>query len=483
MNPLVKKEIRLLLPTWIAAVLLTITSLLLTIGRDGIIYLFEPIDLHIFLLLLGATFLSIASFGQEFSSGTFTLSLSQPIERRRIWFIKTTVLALAFASIFLTLLVSWELYYFHFLLNWRIFLTVLKYAGFTALCAFALFSSGLWTTLLVRQMTGAFWLTLLTPLAIVVAISASLNAFISSEQIVITVALIGLALYALAGFYWARRLFLRAQDVQWTGGIIGFPSRKGISERTAGRSRHWLSALAWKELQLHQANLLIAVVVLALHLASVVIRKVHPQFADSTVEEVLEQVWALWLLMPLLIGSAAVGEERKLGVIELQLCLPVSRRVQFLTKFSVALLLSLFLGAFMPLIIESPGDLITFTPLAFLVASTAIFFISLYASTLARTTIQAIGLAIVVAGVIYFYQVVTAVGIFFRLGYSFSNQQFGLELLKLYLGVPILLFVLAGLMYWNFKWLHQEGKLRWRNGICGVPRLIVVIPEHHLLIH
>jgi ABC-type transport system involved in multi-copper enzyme maturation permease subunit len=118
MNPLVKKEIRLLLPAWIAAMLLAIASFLLTVGNVGTVLPDTPGDLHIFFLLLAATLLGIASFGPEFGSGTFTLLLSQPIERRRIWTIKTTVLALAFASVLLTLLVPAEFYYFQLLLNW-----------------------------------------------------------------------------------------------------------------------------------------------------------------------------------------------------------------------------------------------------------------------------------------------------------------------------------------------------------------------------
>ena len=78
--------------------------------------------------------------------------------------------------------------------------------------------------------------------------------------------------------------------------------------------RHWFSALVWKELQLQQVNILIAAVVFALHLASVVIRQVHPNFDNPNVRGLLELIWMLWLAMPLLIGSAAVAEERRVGV-------------------------------------------------------------------------------------------------------------------------------------------------------------------------
>ena len=115
----------------------------------------------------------------------------------------------------------------------------------------------------------------------------------------------------------------------------------------------------------------------------------------------------------------------------------------------------------MPFIVERGHDLNYYI---FILAA-AIFFISFYASTVSRTTIQAIGVAIVVAVAFYFYALATAMGIF-KLGHSSSQGRTGLELLNLYLGVPILLLALGALTYWNFKWLHPESKLRWRNGLA-----------------
>jgi alpha-tubulin suppressor-like RCC1 family protein len=67
---------------------------------------------------------------------------------------------------------------------------------------------------------------------------------------------------------------------------------------------------------------------------------------------VLEIFWGLWFVMPLLVGCAAVAEERKLGTHEQQLCLPVKRRTQFGIKLVVVLGLSLLLGVAMPLVFE-----------------------------------------------------------------------------------------------------------------------------------
>ena len=101
-----------------------------------------------------------------------------------------------------------------------------------------------------------------------------------------------------------------------------------------------------------------------MHLGVLVTRKLGGSFKDyPALEVVLENFWVLWLAMPLLVGSTAVAEERKLGTLEGQLCLPSRRRVQFGIKFISALMLSLLLGAALPLLFEgarilpeTPGD-------------------------------------------------------------------------------------------------------------------------------
>ena len=54
----------------------------------------------------------------------------------------------------------------------------------------------------------------------------------------------------------------------------------------------------------------------------------------------------------MLVGAAAVAEERKLGTLESELCLPANRRRLFATKFSVVLFLSVLLGVVIPLQLE-----------------------------------------------------------------------------------------------------------------------------------
>ena len=469
MSPLVKKEIRLLLPAWTAAMLLAIAPAWIIqyffAYQGGVDDVPPP-----FFIMLGMLFLGVDSFGQEFSFKTFSSLLSQPVTRTRIWWIKISVLAIAFVSTLVGALVSWDLF-----VDWHPAYSSHFLSAFNAMPLWMLvfFGGGLWATLLLRQVTGAFWFSLLVPATIFVFVTELTEHFNCSQKNADYILGFVFATYSIAGFFWARRLFLRAQDVAWTGGTITLPAWRffgaRIASRAESRRRGPLAALLRKELQLHQANILIAVMVLALHLASVVIRKIHPSFENPNVKFILEMVWALWLLMPLLIGSAAIAEERRLGVVESQLCLPLSRRTQFFAKFSVALVLSLVLGGAMPFVIEKTRD---FNHWIFVVCA-VIFFISFYASSLARATLQAIGLAIVVAAAICFNQVATAFGIF-EFGHSLSPEHFGLWWLNLYLGFPVLLLVLLCLMFWNFKWLHEDWKL-WRHNFITVLAALAAI--------
>jgi ABC-2 family transporter protein len=476
MNALIKKEIRLLLPAWIAAMLLAIAPIWIVHGME------EAHDSNIFLipgfcLMLGTLFLGIASFGQEFSFRTFTLLLSQPISRKQIWRIKTFLLGMAFISVLAAVFISMKIYAEAVPAYALDFSNNLSHFGIILLWVFAFFGGGLWTTLLLRQVTAAFWLTLLVPAAVLISSAEVADYYhLLPDKI-----LAGLFLfYSIAGFFWARRMFLRAQDTQWTGGEISFSWRKKSSEQTAAafssRPRHWFSMLVRKEFQLHQTTIVIALVVLALHLASVFIRKFHPHFINTAYKDVLDFIWSLWLLMPLVIGSTAIAEERRLGVIESQLCLPVSRRTQLFIKFSVGLVLSVILGALIPLLVEGPKHF-TDRPQGFIFAffcvpAAAIFFISFYASTLARTTLQAIGITIGICAGLWAW----IAGIGFGLGHLQRGQNEWANTYQAFfvinLSAAILLLVLTWLIFGNFKWLHENWKL-WRRNLMAIVASLV----------
>jgi len=495
MNPLIKKEIRLLFPAWVAAMALAVVPSFIVWAalRMNLLELRQSLEPGSVLasyvpaiFALGLLFLGINSFGQELNSNSFGIMLSQPVDRRRIWSVKIVTLAVAFVSIWLTamLLVSWQFDIWKSVISaerlsygagdadrWLPSLTILESfkssaLQFLTLSAVVAFSGGLWATLLLRQTANAFWVALLTPIAIVLGVGTILGFSPMSDQAISIITTAILFCYSIAGFVWARRLFLQAQDAQWTGGNVLFPRRKKNVEETASfiqLPRNRFLALAWKEIRLHEVSLFIAVVLLAVHLAAVVL---HPMVSNRNTKMVLELVWSLWLVMPLLIGSSAVAEERKLGVLDSQLCLPTSRHLQFSIKFFVALIVSVVLGAVMPSVIQGTRNFEVDLPHYWIyLAAVVIFFISFYASTLARSALHAIGWAIVLPFVIWFGFIAFCL-LAFRVEilspenvYYSGYENICRAWLMLVLCLLVFPLVLARLMFWNFKWLHQGWKV------------------------
>ena len=480
MKTLIKKEIRLLLPAWITAMLLAIVPRLFVVlcAPDYSV----PLSFFANLIVAaGLLFLGINSFGQELSCNTFSALLSQPMQRPRIWRIKVATLAIAFISVWITafLIPLWQfgVYQWDPWLHERPNPNFNGAVEFLTLSALVAFSGGLWTTLLLRQIAGAFWFTLLTPLAIILGISAVLQDWIAGGKSIEIFIVAGLLLYSVAGFVLAWRLFMRAQDVQWAGSEVSLPRGKRTSKISAGslsfRPGHRFSALAWKEFQLHQGTYLIAAIVLVLHLTAWCIRKFHPPTLNPDLAFAFTGFWVLWLMMPLLIGATAIAEERRMGTLEPQFSFPVARGAQLFVKFCIALVLSLVLGALMPVLIEGT-KMLDHWPWIFVVAA-AIFFVSFYASSLGRTTLQGIGVAILFALFIYFYELDFSLD-FERPRIAFiANQHLGIVLLAHYIGIPILLIAMAWLTISNIKHGNQNWKF-WTRNIVTILAVFVCVP-------
>ncbi|HTV42687.1 MAG TPA: ABC transporter permease subunit [Candidatus Sulfotelmatobacter sp.] len=480
MKTLIKKEIRLLLPAWIAAMLLAIAPGWLIeyfLPHQSAAIEFPPP----FFVLPGLFLLGISAFGREFSAKTFSLLLSQPVVRIRAWRLKTLTLALAFALVLAAGTISWSFFiHLHPAYSPHFFDA---FPG-VLLWTVAIFTGGLWTTLLLRQEVGALWVTLLVPAAILAAAGLLADYLNLAEKIEYRVGDLAVLAYSAAGFLFARRLFLNAQDTQWTGGTFFF--WRGVSGEKAGffaarRARNRFMALLSKEIQLHDANLFIATIILGVNLGAVALRTL---ISNGNLKGSLEFVWALWLLMPLLIGCSAVAEERRLGVSEAQLCQPVSRWAALCIKFLVALVLSVILGAVLPSLIERTGNFgITDWPNFWIFfAAPAIFLVSFYASTLSRSTVHAIGVAVgvSVAG-LFGFLICAAVAFHTDFGLRGSHYVYYEDVCRVYLmsHLCFLIFpwVLAYLMYWNFKRLHTGWMPFRRNAVTifiTFPTLIVL---------
>jgi hypothetical protein len=502
MNALVKKEIRLLLPSFAACCAMALANFFFRFNPDGSLQGWWWFMLAFVFSGAMAVMLALNSFGVEISLGTFSNLLAQPVSRQKIWEIKILLLAVSLSIVG----IFWG----------GCGLVRLKMIGrdlnFLDLCTevgtfgLVVFSGGLWTVLLLRQVAAAFWFTVLVP-GVLIAVVAGFFGGESNEfmnGMIVSV----LGLYSLAGLFFARWLFFRAQDVQWSGGTIVMPEMRGWArlKSATGSLRRWRpqAALFWKEVQLHQSGFVLAGALALLHLGALAARKFGDFRKNSDMEFILEIFWGLWLVMPMLVGAAAVAEERKLGTLTGQLCLPVKRRIQFAVKFRIVLMLSVLFGAALPLLLEGTRVLPDFqilpsnfhvdngrllqmgarqsffwyclemfnnlTPLLSLIGmALAIGAISFYASTLARNTLQA--LAPAVLGIIIFaFLIFNAHWPEFIFHYPIWHG-----LLIYFIGVPAFAIVLVALSFWNCQCTDPGGSIwRW-NVLVAVASLAFVM--------
>ena len=469
MSALVKKEIRLLLPSWIAAVLLALPPIC-TRSDDGI---------PVFLLFMGLAMMALTSIGRETSLNTFSSLFAQPAERTKIWKTKLSVLTIAFSTVF----AAWHL---------AIIFSFKDYGGSEAdpeaseavliagsLALVSAFTGGLWATLLLRQIAGAFWLTLLMP-AVLAGFTAAFLAENYSNNTVIAILCIVLGIYSVGGFLFARWLFFRAQDVGWTGGIIDLPNWNFFTANAAAnsaRKRKPIFALLKKEFQLQQISLLAAAGLLVLHIGAIVLRA-HHKFPRNSAGEILTSIfWMLWLILPVVIGAMAVADERRLGVMEGQLCLPVSRRVQFVIKGFLTLVLGTLLGGVLPMLLEiaGPKSIVqgVTAPAGILLGVVVLSFwlslVSFFASSLAKNFLQAIGFAIATFSGSAMMVPAFAQGRMFL----FDSLPVG-SILPLVIAVPTLVATLLWLAYLNFK-NFRDGWHLWRRSLLVMAGAMIFV--------
>ncbi len=494
MNRLLKKEIRLLLPVWLAVLMLEVA--LPWIGHDpGESIITSPV-----FFFFGIVLLAVDPFGREFSLGTFSSLMAQPVNRRQIWRTKISVLLLGAILIYAAFVGSCELRLHHWFTEQNApsgrdfqvqFFRYVSPAGGAAL--FVALAGGLWTTLLLRQISAAFWITFLVPAGMVATATLALPEKFSNQGHCVEIMLYVLAAsYTLGGFWLAHWLFHRAQDVAWTGGVISFSNWRyfnaGAQSSVSRRQRRPMVALLKKEFQLHSISLFCVGTLLVLHLAIFFMRIWYiAAHKNSLAEGVSDTFWTLWLIVPLIIGGTAVAEERKLGRMDSQFCLPVSRRMQFLVKFVPILIFGTLLGGVMPMLLESlaaacgvpsenfrlrhrdPGqfggsELLSFE-LGVVMLAAGFSWVSFFASTLARNFLQALSLSIV------FIVACCLLGASSDYWGSLHSSGFGIlpwpSPLPILLGLPTLVVTLMWMLYANFNWFQEGGRL-WRRHFRGM---------------
>lgn len=363
MQTRILKECRALLPLWVAALILTALPALLRIPPN------EGEFLWLITLGLGGVLVSVESFGKEFTHRTLPMMLSQPISRRRFWFEKTGVLALALGGLAAVFAVCGLV--FAMASSARVFAsgaTLLR----GLLVLFCCFGGGLFLTLLTRQATAGFWFTLFLPAALVSLIQASANWLSDTDQargVAMQVTCLVLLVYSVVSLLLARRLFDRLEDREWLGAEVSLPFRFGRAKPataavTAAAGIGMNRSLIRKELHLQQINFLfcgsfiaLCVVLLVGNIALGGMDKAREFLDDRSL--FTPMFWCLWALLPVLIGAVSITEERKLAVLEWQQCQPPSRKRQFTLKLLTVFALSLVLGGLVPWLLSNLASMLT----------------------------------------------------------------------------------------------------------------------------
>lgn len=473
MNALLKKEVRLLLPAWVAALVMASVSGLAYFG-GGLGHL---------LAALGATLLAVAPFGRELSHSTLALLLVQPANRAQVWRLKFRLLLASAVLVFGV----WALaqgYYVGRLVG-RGFMWSPESWLYAASYGLAILATGLWSTLLLRHVSGAVALTLLLPLVVfVVPRTQFLGGLEEVSQDVCSISL--LTAYGIAGCGLARWLFLRAQEPNWAGSTMSFPlwRRTHHGARTQpGRSRRPGFWRLWrKELHLQLPALLLLVGWVGLHLGLLACIWLSRDGLPDWVASVQAVTWLAWGVVPLLSGALAFAEERSLGVHESQLCLPVHRWLTFGLKLLavslvgagsplICLQLVVKLAAVANLPMSSIAVIQTIYALSTLGLLGGVALLAAYASSLARNTLQALGLA-VIFGVV---GLALALGLTLVVALVQPGSRFGFELWRRplldFIVWPGLALTVLGLTYRN----QRTQLLGWRIWRINLVSLAVAL--------
>jgi alpha-tubulin suppressor-like RCC1 family protein len=239
------------------------------------------------------------------------------------------------------------------------------------------------------------------------------------------------------------------------------------------------------ELQSQYINLLIAGGLLVVHVTILVFRKIYADYLAThvTAGMILEAFPLLWLSVPLLVGSVSIAEERKLGTLENLLCLPTTRRFQFILKLGVTIGLGVLLGVVVPVTLEGLARLLGVatnpsglwvinasrsTTFLLLFGSIGLSFFSFYASTLTRNTLQALGAGVLVS-VLGFVSIAVAVE-----PPNLGDVILWRGILVGLIGTPVMLLTLLGLAYGNYKRLQVDIRMWNRNAILLALALLSV---------
>ena len=410
-----KKEARALFPMWAAIAGCMILPFTLSAQ--------EPLTYSFIAFVFGCVVLGPVCVGHEFSHGTISFLLMQPIPRRQLWREKLIVTGTALLTLSYLLVVlmpatgSWGTLFPESTkydpVNGILFISLLILLPIMSFC------TGPALTLIARNALGGGALTFICPqmllvLGLIVLSLIGIPDKANEERLLMSYALVVGSVYSAGMFWFGRRQFAGLEDVAPIRRDVALPdswsrSLAGLATRLLPEKRGITTSLIRKELRLQQPAFATAALLVAIWLAFLVVWFFRPAIGSGLMEV---PPFLLCLGIPILLGSTSTAEERSLGIHDWHLTLPGTARRQWLVKVLIALILNVVIGLLLPWLLVLVTQFVAKKPSGFLFVSETwhvsvftnlvILSAALHASTAARNTARALlgTIVLCIAGVI-----------------------------------------------------------------------------------
>jgi hypothetical protein len=335
---LAAKELRALLPLWLAALGTTAAGF---ISSDPQILVAGLLAYGVGSLALGAL-----SMGHEYGYRTVGVLLAQPIARQRVFLIKLGVLMP------LLLILAVTAWYAPFNSDELRRLSGWRHHSVTLIPVVTALSLAPWLTMMSRSaLAGVVFAASLPGILAVAGNLAGMAWFgIAHPDVEPFRAwfwLGGMSILCVVSAIMNWRGFMRLEAIEGTRADVRMPGWFRPQPRPPARHPVWV--LIWKELHLQQMTFVIVLLFAIGWSALSLLKDTVPAFADAP----LVPVTVIYLVfLSIVIGSLASAEERHLGVLQWQVLLPLAAWQQWTVKAGTALALGLLFGVGVPILLN-----------------------------------------------------------------------------------------------------------------------------------
>lgn len=342
--PGLTKEVRALLPVWLAC--------MLAVGAGAF-----SADPRVFMLGLaayglGSIALGANSIGHEYTHRTLGLILSQPLDRRRLYLMKTGVLA---AMLIALAAMAWAVLVGDSELVPR---SIWREPGLLFLATLCGLFVAPWLTMICRSTLAGVVFTFVTPVSLLIlgdlvgVAKYGVGGGARIDSFKLSVLWWGTFAICAIAAVWSWRMFMRLEAIDGRGPEVHVPrwlprvAMRAERIDVARRSRrHPVWLLARKELRLQQMTFVVVGLYILGWTAVSLLEYLAPELPALPVGPLTMLYFGL---LAILIGSLASAEERQFGTLEWQTLLPMPSWQQWAVKVAIALGLAILLGTGLP---------------------------------------------------------------------------------------------------------------------------------------